>query len=251
MTSCSPWRASTIVEPTWPAPMTKIFTAGAGYTSRGTRVRPVSGTVGRMRRLTAVAAAARSSCSSSPRAPPRPGSASAALRLVQVADGLQAPVHVTAPPGARAACCTSSSRAGSSASSRAGRSRRSRSSTCARTRAGGRRAGPARARVRPRLRDEPAVRRQLHGSERRHARRPLPLRRHEGAAGERQAAALRQPAVLEPQRRHGGVRQGRPRLRRHGRRRLGRRPREPGAEPGLAARQDPPPRSGAPRRRSP
>ena len=34
VTSCSPWRASTIVVPTWPAPMTKIFTAGAGYSLR-------------------------------------------------------------------------------------------------------------------------------------------------------------------------------------------------------------------------
>ena len=109
--------------------------------------------------------------------------------------------------------------------------------------AGGRRAGPARARVRPRLRDEPAVRRQLHGPQRRHAGRALPLERHEGAARQREAAALRRPAVPEPQRRHGRLRPGRPALRRHGRRRLGRRSREPGPEPGLAARQDPPARS--------
>ena len=95
----------------------------------------------------------------------------------------------------------------------------------------GRRAGTARARIRARLRDEPAVRRRLHRSERRHARRSLPLERHEGVAGERDPAALRRPAVREPQRRHGRVRQGRPPLRRDGRRRLGRRPRESGAEP--------------------
>ena len=54
MTLCSPWSASTIVEPTCPAPMTKIFTAGAGYTPRGMRCWLVRSTVRRVRLLAAV-----------------------------------------------------------------------------------------------------------------------------------------------------------------------------------------------------
>ena len=65
-------------------------------------------------------------------------------------------------------------------------------------------------------------------------------------ASAKQLLFVKQP-YSEPQRRHGGVREGRPRLRRHGRRRLGWGSREPRAEPRFAARQDPPARSGAPR----
>ena len=116
---------------------------------------------------------------------------------------------------------------------------------------GRRRAGPPRARVRSELRHEPPVRDRLHRPERRHEGRPLPLERDEGAARQRHATALRRPAVLEPQRRQCGLRQGRAPLHRHGGRRLRRRPREPGSEPELAARQDPPPRLGPSPGRSP
>ena len=142
------------------------------------------------------------------------------------------------------ACCTWSSRVGSCAWSREARSGLGRSSTCARS------FEPAASKacwacVCPRLCDEPTVRRRLHGPERQHARRSVPLGREHGATGQRQAAPLRQTAVRQSQRRHGGVWQGRARVRRHGRRRLGRRPREPRPESPLAPRQDPAPRSGA------
>ena len=54
---------------------------------------------------------------------------------------------------------------------------------------------------------------------------------------EREAAALRRPAVREPQRRQRGLRARRRAVRRHGRRRLRRRPGGPRAEHGFAARQ--------------
>ena len=61
------------------------------------------------------------------------------------------------------------------------------------------------------------------------------------AATRRQPPGHR-PAVLEPQRRHDGLRAGRLPLRRHGRRRLERRSRGTGPEPRHAARQDAPDR---------
>ena len=91
----------------------------------------------------------------------------------------------------------------------------------------GRGAGTALGRLRPGLREEPPLLRRLHRHERRHASRASSAPTATSRPAERRdAAALRQAAVPEPQRRPAPVRAGRLPLRRHGRRRLGRRSRE-------------------------
>ena len=97
-------------------------------------------------------------------------------------------------------------------------------------RALGWRAGTALDGVPPELPEEPQVLRRLHRPERKHARRRVPVERR-GRDEAPAAVALRAAAVRQPQRRAAPVRPGRAPLRRHGRRRLGGRPREPRAEP--------------------
>ena len=95
-----------------------------------------------------------------------------------------------------------------------------------------RRAGPPRSRVLARLRARPDALRQLHGTWRRvDAGRALPRRQRKRAAVERAGDPPRRAAVREPQRRQPRVRARREALGRPRRRRRGRRPREPGAEP--------------------
>ena len=173
--SCSSCSASTIVEPTWPAPMTKIFTAAGRYCVRlaWQAVRAL------------VRAAVRSRCSCcrvAPRSGVRPGRGrrrrrrERRARLVRVARGLDAPVHVTAPREGRIPGCTSSSSAGTIRVVERGRLRaapfldireqlvrRAASKACSGSRS------------------IPTTRRtgrfyvELHGRQRRHARRRVPL----------------------------------------------------------------------------
>ena len=101
-----------------------------------------------------------------------------------------------------------------------------------------RRAGAPLGRVPPAVRDEPPLLRRLHRHERRHARRRVPL-------GERRRPCRRARASCSSSTSRTTTttagssqfdRNGLP-LRRHGRRRLGRRPGEPRAEPEEPARQ--------------
>ena len=69
-----------------------------------------------------------------------------------------------------------------------------------------RRAGAALGRVPSAVRDEPPLLRRLHRHERRHARRRVPLVERRRPAGQRAPAALRRPAVRQPQRRAAPVR---------------------------------------------
>ena len=114
----------------------------------------------------------------------------------------------------------------------------------------GRRAGPAVARVRARLRRQRPVLRVLHRQRRRPADRRVPAaRRRSRRRGLRAAGAADGRLGVQPQRRAAAVRAGRPALRRHRRRRRRRRPARAArqrAEPRLAARQDPAHRSRAP-----
>ena len=141
-----------------------------------------------------------------------------------VASGFDAPVYVTAPRRSRARALYVVEQPGGSASLANGKLRRSRSSTSAAASRQRRRAGAALGRVPPELREEPPLLRRLHRHERRHARRRVPLERHVSADdGPRASCCFVRPAVREPQRRPAPVRARRQALRRHGRRRLGRR----------------------------
>ena len=88
------------------------------------------------------------------------------------------------------------------------------------------RARPAVDGVPPELREEPPLLRQLHRPRGRHARGRVPFERPASAARHGPRAAVRRPAVLEPQRRAGPVRARREALRRHGGRRRRRGPAE-------------------------
>ena len=214
VTSCSPWRACTIVVPTCPAPMTKIFTAARRVHRVGDATTPVTGTVGACAASPPLLSRSRS-CSASPRARPRSASVARRYGSSRSSVGCRRRVHVTAAPGSPGLLYVVE-QGGLIRVVKDGKILARAVSRSPLEGQGGRRAGPARARVRPRLRHEPAVRRRLHRSERRHAHRSLPLGRGEGAPGERPPAAVRQAALQQPQRRHGELRSGRPRLRRYG-----------------------------------
>ena len=100
------------------------------------------------------------------------------------------------------------------------------------------RAGAAGAGLRADVPGRPADRGRLHRPVRRHERGQLPGQRLACRPIIREAAAVRRPAVLEPQRRRRRVRPGRPAVHRDGRRRQRGRPGQPRAEPGRAAGQD-------------
>ena len=185
--SCSPCNASTMVDPTCPAPTTTIFTPrrsllvqipwghGAWGLSR-------SGDAGRGDRGW-VSLAART----------------ASPKLVAVARGLSAPVLVHG--ARRAGRLYVVEQAASSASSSVAACARSRSSTSARS-SSRRRAGPARARVLAGLRARQDVLRQLHGTAAtaRQGSFATALRRTR-TAGQRAGDPPGRAAVREPQRR--------------------------------------------------
>ena len=114
-----------------------------------------------------------------------------------------------------------------------------------------RRAGAARDRVRPPVRDERPPLRQLHECARRHARRALPGERlAHGRPSQHPAAAVRpRPARVEPQRRPAPVRPERQAVHGPGRRGRKLRPRRARAEPAQPPREAPQPESPQHRRR--
>ena len=187
-------------------------------------------------------------CSRSPRAVlAAPGGASArgdALRLVQVATLRPARLrdrdHVRARPAVRRRAARSRPRPRARESARRG--------VPGHPRPGDerRRAGPALAGIQPDVRQGPALLRRLHRPQRRHARRPLPLRRDEGDPLVGAAAAVREGLRRQSQRRPAAVRAGRLALVGQRRRRRRRRPRVERAEPRAAVRQ-----ADAPGRRRP
>ena len=89
----------------------------------------------------------------------------------------------------------------------------------------------------PNYAEEPALLRRLHGSQRRRAHRRVQVARSLAQAEEVAADLLPERSVSEPQRREPRVRARRVSLHGNGRRRLRRRPGEPGAEPAVDLRQ--------------
>ena len=138
------------------------------------------------------------------------------------------------------AACTSSSRQDASASPSTAGCARHRSSTSGGSSSSGGEQGLLSVAFHPVVRPcQPALLRQLHRPQRAHARRRVPRepRRDARAHPGGEAVALRPAAVPQPQRRPDCVRPGRAPLRGDGRRRRRRRPAEPRAEHGHAARQ--------------
>ena len=216
-----------MVEPTWPAPMTKIFTArrrvhlAAGGDADGRPVPLAACVVSPLRRVLRrrlVEPAPRVGDERRPRwaRGRRPGPLELRCRST----------------GARGARPALRRRAGRARTGRGG-ARQARApflDVRSHVVAGGEQ-GLLGLAFAPRLRHEQDVRRQLHGARDGNTRVVRYRVRTAGrAAGERAAAPSRRAALREPQRRQRRVRPGRLALGRARRRRLGRRPGEPRAE---------------------
>ena len=196
MSSCSSWSASTIVVPTWPAPMRKIFTRARLLRA----VAVASASLRRVRLLVTVlgvlvAAACASAANDSVEATAAGGVQAARGRERLRRAGLRRRTRERARAPVRR---------------RAGRPHRRRRPGPAPRRAVPRhhrrgalrrRAGPARARIPPAVRAEPALLRPVHRQRRRHACRRVPLERDAGDPGQRAAALL---GARDPYGNHNG-----------------------------------------------
>ena len=145
----------------------------------------------------------------------------------RVASGLNRPTGSARRPATRTRCGCSSSPAASCGRATAAARR------CSTSRPGAHRlrAGPARDRVPPRLRPQPAPLPALDGPPRRHPRRRVPRRRDRTIARARARAADGRPARGEPQRRPARLRARRPAVPRPGRRRRRVRPARTAQDP--------------------
>ena len=217
---------ATIVAPTWPAPMMKIFTCG-GYCP-GTSILWLSWPPMRSLLAFACLAALVAACAAGAAPERAPVQAARGRKRLLGAD-LRHRREGRAGPALRRRAGRRHPRAPGRQAPRHAAPRHPQ------PRPGRRRARAARARVPPLVPEGAQALRAVHRPRRLDEGRRVPDEREPRL---RAAAALLEPRpVREPQRRHARVRPERPAPLHDGRRRRGRRPGEPLAEPALAVRQ--------------